>query len=55
MVRLPPKHRVQCELDSSDGDIVVYLPRQLPVTIDAQMQMADEHRVIVDPAFPLSK
>ena len=42
-----------CELQSGDGDIVVYLPRKLPVTIDAQIQMGNRHRVIVDPAFPL--
>jgi DUF4097 and DUF4098 domain-containing protein YvlB len=50
---MPSKHGGNCELDSSDGDIVVYLPRQLPATIDAQIQMSDEHRVIVDPAFPI--
>lgn len=49
----PPKSRGLCELESNDGDIVVYLPRQLPVTIDAKIQMGDEHRVFVDPAFPL--
>ena len=49
----PSRHPGNCELHSSDGDIVVYLPRLLPVTIDAQIQNADEHRVIVDPAFPL--
>ncbi|MGB6266861.1 MAG: hypothetical protein WBF56_14070 [Candidatus Acidiferrales bacterium] len=42
-----------CELQSGDGDIVVYLSPELPVTIDAQVQLADRHRVIVDPAFPL--
>jgi hypothetical protein len=49
----PAKLPGMCELESSDGDIVVYLPRQFPVTIDARIQMGDEHRVIVDPAFPL--
>jgi DUF4097 and DUF4098 domain-containing protein YvlB len=49
----PVKSPSQCELQSNDGDIVVYLPRQLPVTIDAQVQSGDEHRVIVDPAFQL--
>lgn len=42
-----------CELQSTDGDIVVYIPRQLPITIDARIQRGDEHRVIVDPAFAL--
>src|SRR5580700_4956000 len=50
----PVKGPSQCELQSNDGDIVVYLPRQLPVTIDAQVQSGDEHRVIVDPAFQLT-
>ncbi len=49
----PVKSPSQCELQANDGDIVVYLPRQLPVTIDAQVQSGDEHRVIVDPAFQL--
>jgi len=49
----PSKQPGTCELQSDDGDIVVYLPRQLPVTIDAQIQLGDEHRVSFDPAFPL--
>lgn len=49
----PAKMTGACELQSNDGDIVVYLPRQLAVTIDASVQMGDEHRLIVDPAFPL--
>lgn len=49
----PPKGSGGCELASNDGDIVVYLPRQLAVTIDARVQMGDDHRVIVDPAFPI--
>jgi DUF4097 and DUF4098 domain-containing protein YvlB len=47
----PPKTPNQCELQSGDGDIVVYIPRQLPVTIEAQVQSGDEHRVFFDPAF----
>src|SRR6204780_4974240 len=49
----PVKSPSQCQLQSDDGDIVVYIPRQMPVTIDAQVQLGDEHRVIVDPAFQL--
>lgn len=49
----PPKPSGTCDLQSSDGDIVVHLPRQLPMTIDAQVENGDKHRVIVDPAFPL--
>jgi hypothetical protein len=50
----PSKQSGMCEFQSGDGDIVVYIPRQLPVTIDAQIQRGDQHRVIVDPAFPLT-
>jgi len=49
----PPKSSGTCDLQSSDGDIIIHLPRELPVTIDAQVQKGDEHRVIVDPAFSL--
>jgi hypothetical protein len=49
----PPKGEGSCDFQSNDGDIVLYLPRMLPVTIDGQIQMGDDHRVIVDPAFPL--
>src|SRR5215469_9476089 len=49
----PAKAAGTCDLQSSDGDIIVHLPRQLPITIDAQVENGDEHRVIVDPAFPL--
>ena len=48
-----PRHTDTCDLQSGDGDIVVYLPRQLSVTIDAQIQQGNEHHVIADPAFPL--
>jgi len=48
-----PKQVGTCDLQSGDGDIVVYLPRQLAATIDAQIQQANEHHVIIDPAFSL--
>jgi hypothetical protein len=49
----PPKGSGACDLQSSEGDIVVHLPRELPITIDAMVQKGNEHRVIIDPAFPL--
>ena len=49
----PAKVPGACDLQSNSGDIVVHLPRQLPVTIDAEVQKGNEHRVIIDPAFPL--
>ena len=42
-----------CRLAAGEGDIVVYLPKLLPVTVDAQVELGGDHRVIVDPAFPL--
>jgi DUF4097 and DUF4098 domain-containing protein YvlB len=49
----PPKSSGRCELQSSAGDIVVHLPRELPITVDAQVENGDANRVIIDPAFPL--
>jgi Toastrack DUF4097 len=49
----PPKSAGTCDLQSSAGDIVVHMPRNLAVTIDAEVARGNEHRVIVDPAFPL--
>ncbi len=49
----PKKAPGVCELQSSSGDIIVHLPRELPVTIDALVMHGGDHRVIVDPAFPL--
>ena len=43
----------ECDLHSADGDIVVYIPKQLPVTVDAAIQLGDDHRLVVDPAFGL--
>jgi hypothetical protein len=48
-----PKLPGTCDLQAGEGDIVVYLPRQLAVTIDAQIQQGNEHHVFADPAFPL--
>jgi hypothetical protein len=42
-----------CELQSSDGDIVVYIPKELPITIDASIQLGGAHGFIVDPALPI--
>ena len=41
------------DLQSSAGDIIVHIPRELAVTIDARIQMGGGHQLIVDPAFPL--
>jgi hypothetical protein len=49
----PVKTSGTCELESSSGDITVHLPRELAVTIDALVMKGGDHRVIVDPAFPL--
>ncbi len=42
-----------CELQSSDGDIVVYIPKELPITIDAAIQLGGAHGFTVDPALPI--
>ena len=42
-----------CRLAAGEGDIVVYIPKELAVTVDAQVELGSDHRVVVDPAFPL--
>jgi DUF4097 and DUF4098 domain-containing protein YvlB len=49
----PMNARSTCDLQSKEGDIVVYLPPELPATIDAEIQMGERHRLIVDPALPI--
>lgn len=50
----PSKDSGECQLQSDNGDIVVYLGRTSPVTIDAEVQTAQTHGFIIDPAFPLA-
>ncbi len=49
----PPKDLADCDLQSLNGDIDVYLNRTMPVTIDAQVEMGQTHGFIIDPAFPI--
>ena len=41
------------ELESGQGDIVVYLPRELPLTIDATVDQSSSHQIVVDPSLPM--
>jgi TonB family protein len=42
------------QLSSSDGDIVVYIPREMAATIDAVIEeRSGGHRIIADPSLPL--
>ncbi len=41
------------QLESGQGDIVVYLPRELAVTIEAIIETAVDHRIEADPSLPL--
>lgn len=41
------------KLVSEDGDIVVYLPRQLAVTIEAEVEHSSAHHIVADPSLPL--
>jgi protein TonB len=40
-------------LESAEGDIIVYLPRELAVTIDAIIEQGGAHRILADPSLPL--
>jgi TonB family protein len=48
----PSKLTNSSELAASQGDIVIYLPRSLAVTIDATVESPD-HGIVADPALPL--
>ena len=41
------------ELASGQGDILVYLPRKLAVTIEARIEGGSDHRIVSDASFPL--
>lgn len=41
------------ELASVQGDIVVYVPRHLPLTIDALVERGSDGRIVADPSVPL--
>ena len=48
-----PGVRAGSELASGRGDIVVYLPREIAVTIDALVEQGSNHRIIADPSLAL--
>ncbi|MBI3668996.1 MAG: TonB family protein [Acidobacteria bacterium] len=41
------------QLESGQGDIVVYLPRELPITIEAIIEMSTDYRIEADLSLPL--
>jgi TonB family protein len=41
------------ELASVQGDIIVYLPRQMALTIDALVEHSSDGRIVADPSVPL--
>ncbi|MGD0839649.1 MAG: TonB family protein [Candidatus Acidiferrales bacterium] len=41
------------DLESGNGDIVVYLPRELPITIEATVEQSSMHQIVADPSLPL--
>jgi TonB family protein len=42
------------QLSSTDGDIVVYVPRKLAATIDAIVEQGNGHRIAADPSLLVS-
>ncbi len=47
------KKKAASQLQCSEGDIVVYLPRQLALNIEAIIEDASNHQVTWDPAIPI--
>jgi len=42
------------EFECNGGDLVVFLPKEVSLTLDAAIEGGDNYRVEVDPAFPLT-
>ena len=51
----PPGHSQLrgSQLSSGEGDIVVYLPREIAATIDAVVERGGGHSIVADPSLPL--
>jgi TonB family protein len=47
------KPRGASQLSSTDGDIVIYIPRKLAATIDAIVEQGSGHRIAADPSLPV--
>ena len=47
------KPRGASQLFSTEGDIVVYIPRELAATIDAIVEQGSGHRIAADPSLPI--
>jgi TonB family protein len=41
------------ELETGQGDIVVYLPREMPLTIEATVAKSPQHKIVADPSLPM--
>ena len=50
---LPRPGEQMSELESGNGDIVVYLPRNLGVNIEALLEDSDSYRIDIDPSLAL--
>jgi len=49
----PRKLKGASQLESGAGDIVVYLPRELAVTIEAIIESGGDHHIEADPSLPM--
>ena len=47
------KTREESQLVSGEGDIILYIPRERAITIDAVVDRDGGHRIIADPSLPL--
>jgi TonB family protein len=47
------KHLEASQLSSSDGDIVVYIPRAMAATFDAVIERGNGHKIVADASLPL--
>jgi TonB family protein len=50
----PPRGGTLAEFECTGGDLVVFLPKQVSLNLDAAIEGGDSYRVEVDPAFALT-
>ncbi len=49
-----PRNSTLAEFQCNGGDLVVFLPRDVSLNLDAAIEGGDNYRMLVDPSFPLT-
>lgn len=49
-----PRSSTLAEFQCNGGDLVVFLPKDVSLTLDAAIEGGDNYRMLIDPSFPLT-